>query len=734
MTLPHITTVTDPVLIFFIVLAIILLAPILLNRLKIPQIIGMIVAGIVIGPYGIGLLARDASFEIFGQVGILYLMFLAGIEIDMFHLKKNLRRGMGFGLYTFVIPMVVGTLTSVWLLGMSWLTAILLASMYASHTLIAYPVVSRLGLTKSPVVIITIAGTIVTVLGALIVLAAVVGIHRDGYLSWGQMAALLGRLTAYCLAVVYAYPRITRWFFKKYSDNVTQFIYVLAMVFLASYTAKIIGLESVLGAFLAGLVLNRYIPNMSGLMNRIEFVGNAIFIPYFLIGVGMLINIGVVATSMTTVKVAVVMSVVATLCKWLAAWATQLTYRMTLVDRRLMFGLSNAQAAATLAAVMIGFNIGIFDESVLNGTIVMILVTCTISSVVTQRAATSMKLRQMLDTTPSAADSSQRIVQRTAISVANPLTAASLVDFAVLMRSPQSARKSAGQSRADDMFALHVRTDNSPGSRAIGRNSLDVAVAAGAAVDMRITPIERYDLNVATGMVNTIEERDINELIIGMHRKATVVDSFFGSKIEQLLRSTNKMVVITRCFIPVSTVTRIVVYVPQKAEFETGFLRWVTSLGNLTRQIGCRIIFCCHPSTRPYIRGALNTRRIEIRAEYRDMEDWDDFLLLANRILDDDLFVVVNARRTSVSFSSAMDELPAFLQKYFSRNNLVVLYPEQFGDETPATPSVMDPLAGDIDIAPNTLWVRLAAIYRRAGMLASRFIRRTPRPKKRIDL
>ena len=147
--------VTDPVLIFFIVLVIILLAPILLNRLKIPHIIGMIVAGIAIGPYGIALLNRDASFEIFGQVGIIYLMFLAGIEIDMFHLKKNLRRGLGFGIYTFVIPMVLGTLTSVWLLGFNWLTSVLLASMYASHTLIAYPIVSRFGLTKSPAVIIT---------------------------------------------------------------------------------------------------------------------------------------------------------------------------------------------------------------------------------------------------------------------------------------------------------------------------------------------------------------------------------------------------------------------------------------------------------------------------------------------------------------------------------------------------------------------------------------------------
>lgn len=312
--------VTDPVMIFFIVLVIILLAPILLNRLKIPHIIGMIVAGVVIGPYGIGLLSRDASFEIFGQVGILYLMFLAGIEIDMYHLKKNMSKGLTFGLYTFFVPMILGTLTSVWLLGYSWLTSILLASMYASHTLIAYPIVSRLGLNKSPAVIITIAGTIVTVLGALIVLAAIAGIWEDGSFSPLGLLALLGRLVIYCLVIVYLFPRLTRWFFKRYSEPVTQFIYVLAMVFLASYSAKAIGLESVLGAFYAGLVLNRYIPNMSPLMNRIEFVGNAIFIPYFLIGVGMLINVHVVVSSWQTLYVAAVMSVIATICKWLRSW------------------------------------------------------------------------------------------------------------------------------------------------------------------------------------------------------------------------------------------------------------------------------------------------------------------------------------------------------------------------------------------------------------------------------
>ncbi|WP_295731565.1 cation:proton antiporter [uncultured Muribaculum sp.] len=714
--------VTDPVMIFFIVLVIILLAPILLNRLKIPHIIGMIVAGVAIGPYGIGLLSRDASFEIFGQVGILYLMFLAGIEIDMYHLKKNMSKGLTFGLYTFIVPMVLGTLTSVWMLGYSWLTAILLASMYASHTLIAYPIVSRLGLNKSPAVIITIAGTIVTVLGALIVLAAIVGIWEDGEFSALGLLALLGRLVAYCLVIVYLFPRLTRWFFKRYSEPVTQFIYVLAMVFLASYSAKAIGLESVLGAFYAGLVLNRYIPNMSPLMNRIEFVGNAIFIPYFLIGVGMLINVNVVVSSWQTLYVAAVMSVVATLCKWLAAWLTQLTYRMSSLDRSMIFGLSNAQAAATLAAVMIGFRMGIFNEDVLNGTIVMILVTCAISSIITERAATRMRVAMLSDDTGAPDAATRRGPSNMLISVSNPVTASSLVDFAVLMYNP---------SRESRLYALNIITDDTPGHRAIGRTCLEQAQQAAAAMDLRIEPIERFDLNVTAGLVNTIKERDVSEVIIGMHRKATVIDSFFGSKIEQLIKSTSKMVLIARCFIPVNAVTRIVVVVPPKAEYETGFARWVNSLGRLTRQIGCRIIFCCNADTRRCVRGVLMRDRFEIRSEYRDVEGWDDFVLLANHILDDDLFVVVNARRSSVSFSSSMDELPMFLQKYFSRNNLVVIYPEQFGARE-NVPSAIDPLASDFTATPSSLWVRIASFYRRMIILRKRFTQRNR--VKKIDL
>lgn len=717
--------VTSPVLIFFIVLVIILLSPVVLNRFKIPHIIGLIVAGVVIGPYGLNVLARDMSFELFGQVGILYIMFLAGIEIDMYHLKRNLKRGLVFGLLTFLFPMIVGTLASVYVLKMSWVTSILLASMYASHTLISYPIVARFGLTKNPAVLIAVVGTIIAVIGALLVLAGAMNVQRTGEFVWGDLLRLLLELTIYCVVILYTYPRVTRWFFKNYSDNVTQYIFVMAMVFLASWFAQIIELEAVLGAFFAGLVLNRYVPNASPLMNRIEFLGNALFIPYFLIGVGMMIDVKVVS-NVNTLYVAGNMIVVALIGKWVAAWIAQKIYGMKGVERKMMFGLTTAHTAVALAVVTIGYNMimpdgsRMMDETVLNGTVLMILVTCAIAPIVTARAASKMRIDMLTDEGAEVGDSKRET--KILIPVANPITAQSLTELALLLRNPR---------RKTDIYAIHVRNDNSASSRAIGRNALDIAIKAGSSVDAEIIPIERYDINTVAGLLNAIEERDITDVIIGMHRKATIIDSFFGAKIEQLLKATNQMVVMTRCFIPVNTVTRIVVAVPPMAQFETGFGRWVRAIGNLAREIGCRVIFCCHPDTQPLIRGVLHRGRYDIRHEYRDVEQWEDFVLLSNRILEDDLFILVSARESSVSHNNDMADIPGFLQKYFSRNNLIVLYPEQFGQAEPIN-TFVDPMSSDIHSVPSPLWFKLHGAYRKLVQVKKNIFKREPR--KKIDL
>ncbi|MEZ7884757.1 MAG: cation:proton antiporter, partial [Bacteroidales bacterium] len=346
----------NPVVIFTVILFIILFAPILLNKIRIPSLIGLIIAGALIGPNGFNLILRDSSITLFGTVGLLYIMFLAGLEIDLAEFRKNSVKSFVFGMYTFWIPMIIGTTVGFYVLGFSYVTAILLASMFASHTLLTYPIISKFGVTKNRAVNITIGGTMITDTLALLVLAAIAGMST-GKADNGFWIRLIISVIIFGAVVFFGFPIIARWFFKRFSESILQFIFVLGMVFLAGFLAQLAGIEAIIGAFLAGLTLNRLIPETSPLMNRVQFVGNALFIPFFLIGVGMLIDYRVFFEGWETIKVAIIMTVVALVAKFLAAWFTQKTYKFSTDERRLIFGLSNSQAAATLAAVLVGYNI-----------------------------------------------------------------------------------------------------------------------------------------------------------------------------------------------------------------------------------------------------------------------------------------------------------------------------------------------------------------------------------------
>lgn len=327
----------NPVLIFSLILFIILFAPLLLNKLRIPHLIGLIIAGAIIGPHGLNLMTRDSSIILFGTVGLLYIMFLAGIEMDLANFKKNSGKSLVFGMYTFMVPMILGTITSLYLLKFSMPASILLASMFASHTLIAYPIISQLGMAKNRAVNITVGGTMITDTLALMVLAVIVGMST-GEINQGFWVRLIISIIVFAGLIVLGFPVLGRWFFKRYDDNILQYVFVLAMVFLGAFLAEAAGIESIIGAFLTGLALNRLIPQTSPLMNRIEFAGNALFIPFFLIGVGMLVDFKAFVKDFDTVKVAVIMTVVATVAKFTAAWMTQKTFRFTPDERRLILG------------------------------------------------------------------------------------------------------------------------------------------------------------------------------------------------------------------------------------------------------------------------------------------------------------------------------------------------------------------------------------------------------------
>lgn len=677
--------VTDPTWIFFLVLIIILFAPMILGRLRIPHIIGMILAGVVVGKYGFNILERDSSFELFGKVGLYYIMFLAGLEMDMDDFKKNRTKGLVFGMFTFLIPMGLGIWSSMSMLTYGFLTSVLLASMYASHTLIAYPIISRYGLSRQRTVSITIGGTAVTVVLALMVLAVIGGMYKGedvGGLFWVLLVAKVVLLFG---LIIFLMPRISRWFFRTYEDAVMQFIFVLAMVFLGGGLMELVGMEGILGAFLAGLVLNRFVPHVSPLMNRLEFVGNALFIPYFLIGVGMIIDVRCLFTEGEALKVAVVMTVVATFSKWLAAWITQKIYGMKKVEGSLIFGLSNAQAAATLAAVLIGHGIimengeRLLNDDVLNGTVVMILFTCIISSVVTERAARKMVTQENL-----MEGSEGKEQERILIPVANPETIEGLVGMALMMRHPK---------QKESLVALSVINDNntSETKELIGKRNLERTAMIAAAADASVKTVLRYDLNIAQGIIHTQKEYAVTDIVIGLHRKTNLMDSFFGTMTENLLKGTNRQIMIAKLLMPVNTLRRIVVAVPDKAEYEKGFLKWMTQLCRMGKQLGCRVHFFATEDTLKHLRALTEKQEANTFTEFSLLEEWDDLLLLTGQVNYDHLFVVVSSRKGSISYQTSFERLPSQISKYFANNSLLIVYPDQLGDDPQEIVSFSDP-------------------------------------------
>ena len=684
MTLP----ITDPTWIFFIVMIIILFAPMVLERLHIPHIIGMILAGVVIGEHGFNILERDSSFELFGKVGLYYIMFLAGLEMDMEDFKKNKSKGIVFGLLTFIIPMVLGTWSSMELLGFGLTTSILLASMYASHTLVAYPIISRYGLSKLRSVNITIGGTIVTVTLALLVLAIISGMFKgeSGGMFWATMGIKVILLT---LAILFLFPLIGRIFFRNYSDNIMQFVFVLAMVFLGGGLMAMVGMEGILGAFLTGIVLNRLIPHVSPLMNRLEFVGNALFIPYFLIGVGMIIDVNSMFTGGTALKVAVVMTVVATFSKWLAAFITQKIYKMSSNERNMIFGLSNAQAAATLAAVLVGNQIimengeKLLNDDVLNGTVVMILLTCVISSLATERSARKFALDEKLQFGSKEEANKSEEMEQILIPVANPETIENLVNLALILKESK---------QGNPLVALNVITDSSniKERKTIGQKNLEKAAMIAASADVKVNTVTRYDINIASGITHTIEEYSATNIILGLHHKSNIIDSFFGSLTESLLKGTFRQVLIARYLVPVNTISRIHVSVPPKAEYEGGFVKWLDHLGRMTSQLGCNICFYSNLETITYTKEVFGKGPAASLAFYNHQIEWNDFEKIAQQVHTSHLFIVISARRGSISYDAAFERMPSQLAKNFSNNSMVVVYPEQFENNSFVTFS--DPL------------------------------------------
>lgn len=697
----------NPVIIFSLVLFIILFAPILFNRIKVPHIIGLIIAGIMVGPYGFNLLLRDSSIVLFGTVGLLYIMFTAGLEIDMEEFRKTRVKSFVFGIFTFICPLIIGSLAGYYLLDFSIPTSLLLACMMSTHTLLAYPIVSKYGIARIRAVTLTIGGTIVTDILSLLVLAAITGMTRGdiGPAFWIRLA--VGCIIFGCI-VFLLFPVIARWFFKKFDDNISQYIFVLAMVFLGSFLAEAAGLEAIIGAFLSGLALNRFIPHVSPLMNRIDFVGNAFFIPFFLISVGMLVDISVLFNGWGAIKVAAVMILVAVFSKYIAALFTQKTFKLSKEERRLIFGLSNARVGATLAIVLVGYNIilaetatgepiRLLSEDVLNGTILMILVTCTISSLVVEKV--SQVIVQQEDAKTERKDEAD---EKILISLAYPETVSELVDIGLMLKPHRSNIP---------VYALHI-TDDEKGEENTarkGKKIIDQALKHASATSDVLIPLNRYDVNIVNGITYTIKEHNITDVLIGLHHNSDR-DSFFGPTAEHLLSRISDTIYIYKSSQPFNTLKRMVVVVSPNAELEQGFSHWYRKITTLAKTAGIPIYFYAAKNTLAELENQTKGTENGPKIILNEFGNWEDFLIFSGELKPNDLFVIISSRKDHISYNAFLEKLPHYLSNYFKNNSFMILYPKQIEYAAESLDVLQPPTTADKQVGTLT---RLSHMFKK---------------------
>jgi len=668
--------ITSPTLIFFVVLLIILLAPIIMGKLRIPHIVGMVLAGVLIGEHGLNILERDDSFELFGKVGLLYIMFLAGLEMDLESVKKNSRRFLIFGFMTCLIPLTLTYFMAMWLLHYSSTASFLLGCIMASNTLIAYPIISRYGLQRNKSVMLSVGSSMLSLFMALMMLAALSASYGTdtGFLFW---LLFLVKFALFYAASIYLIPKLTRYFLRRYSDAIMQFIFVLCVMFLSAALSEWIGVEGIVGAFIAGLILNRYIPHVSPLMNRIEFIGNAVFIPYFLIGVGMLINLGSLFEGARMVGVVLLIAFFGTFGKAVAAYFCSLLFRLPKEAGHMMFGLTCAHAAGAIAMVMVGMRLEVtpghylVNNEMLNGVVIMILITCIISTMMTEKASQEIVLKGERSELGNKKDVDD---EKILLCVKYPEIAPQLLELAIMMRNERLSR---------GLIALNVVYDDnqSAAHREQGLQLLEHLQQRAYAADIQMQTQVRLASNIANGIKHAFREFACSEIIMGMHVHTDENPKFWGEFLQSLYNGLNRQIVLTRFVQPLNTLRRIQVAVPSRAEFEPGFHRWLERLARMAGNLDCRIQFHGRNESLELIREYINNHHPSVRAEYTYMAHWNELPRLAENIQEDHMFVVITARKGTISYKNALERLPKELMQHFSGKNLMILFPDQYGTQ-----------------------------------------------------
>jgi Kef-type K+ transport system membrane component KefB/nucleotide-binding universal stress UspA family protein len=658
----HYLTVKNPVLILALTLLIILFAPLILKRFRIPGIIGLIIAGVIIGPNTLHIIEKSTSFELFSKTGLLYIMFLAGLEIDMQEYKQNRSKSLVFGAFTFFIPITIGYLVCVYVFHYSLWPSLLLASMFSTHTLLSYPIVSNMGIVKNRAVQVSFGGTIITDSAVLILLGVITNVVQGeiNVMFWTRLILSLALLS---FAVLYLLPKVSRWFFRNIEgQGSSQYIYVLAVVFIAGYFSELAGVEPIIGAFLAGLALNRVIPHNSVLMNRVIFIGNTIFIPFFLISAGMLVDFSLFFKGTNALIFAGVLSVVALLTKWLAAQVTGFIYKYTKYERRVMFGLSASHAAATLAVIKVGYDIGLFDQNVINGTIILILITCMVSSFVTERAARKIAMSEK--------ESSKKIIDRTErilIPVSNPENIARLIDLALIIKDNESH---------EPIYPLSIVEESADADEKIHvvKKVIEGIVEQIASVDKRVEVLKKVDLSIVDGIARTARAYSISDILISWKAQQGTGSLIFGSIADNLLVKTKQSIIISKVIQPLNTYRRVILLLSPNAELESGFNLVARKINAILKQLGGNAKVYGQQKTLTAFSTLIKDRKREFY-NYLIVDSFDDSDIL-DHVKEDDLYIFLSSRKQTVSFDYHVDNMPKILNKNNESTSFVLFYPE----------------------------------------------------------
>jgi len=670
----------EPVIVFTILITIILIAPIVFKKFRIPGIVGLIISGMIIGPHGMNLIESGESMKLLSTAGLLYLMFLAGLELNSRDLLRNRNKSLAFGALTFFIPLVLGFFVAHFLLSYNLLASLLIASMFSTHTLISYPIASRLGITRSEAVTITIGGTIITDT-AVLVLLAFISAATEGSFTAMFWIRMIFSISAFSFLILWGVPKISIWFFKNLEgQSGSQYIFVLVMLFISGLLARAAGIEPIIGAFLAGLALSSLIPPTSALMNRISFIGNNLFIPIFLISVGMMVDFTVFFNGFGALIFAGTLVVVAISSKFAAAWVMQLIFKYTNTERQVIFGLSVSHAAAIIAVVIVGYNLKLIGLDVLNGAIMIILVSCFIGSFITERYG-----RRLAVAEAEKAPVTTGLPERILVPVSNPSTIEGLIDFAILIRKPSSK---------EPVYMLSVIPDDAFAEEQILKNNkmFESAISHAAAADTQLTLVSRVDLNVANGISRAVKELMVNKIVLGWNGKITTTNFFFGSIVENLIGSTEQMVMVVKVSNPLNTINRIVITIPENAECEAGFIAWLNMLKIIALRTSSKLLFSGYEKSFSEIRKIFNADDVNLEIEYLVSDSSHPIIDQAQRVSIQELYVVIAARRRTLSFTHYIDHMPRDLARYYENKNFIIIYPEQRAVELQTLSSSLDGL------------------------------------------